>query len=188
MAPVPATLFSDFTCPFSYVTEAALARVESEVAVTFRALELFPAPSRLPLGGPAVDDALPLADTLGLPMRRPPVAARTRKAHELARFGAAKGMERAMRSALFAAYFADGRDIGRIDVLVEIAAALGLDASETKVVLDVDTFAAEVMSGSAEARRLGIAGVPALLLGSGADLRIAAGALNVDEIRALLAG
>jgi predicted DsbA family dithiol-disulfide isomerase len=97
-------------------------------------------------------------------------------------------MERAVRSAVFAAYFAEGRDIGRIDVLVEIAAGLGLDASETRVVLDVDTFAAAVTGDGAEARRLGIAGTPALLLGSGTGLRIAAGALNVDEIRALLAG
>ena len=156
--------------------------------MAIRAYELYPAPVRLPLGGPEVEAALPLAAALGLEMRRPPMAARTRKAHELARFAAGRGMERAMRAAIFGAYFAEGRDIGRIDVLVEIDAGLGLDASETKVVLDVDTFAAEVMRDGAEARRLGIAGTPALLLGTGADARITAGALNEDEIRALLAG
>lgn len=185
-----ATLFSDFTCPFSYVTEAALWRVGDEggAAVEYRAFELYPAPSRLPLGGPAaeVEAARPLADALGLEMRPPALAARTRKAHELARFGAAKGIGRALRGAIFAAYFGEGRDIGRIDVLVEIARALGLDPSETRVVLDVDTFAAAVAHDSAEARRLGIAGTPALLLGAGAEIRLAAGALSVDEIRALL--
>ena len=189
---MPATLFSDFTCPFSYVTEAALWRVEDEggAAVEYRAFELYPAPARLPLGGPAaeVEAARPLADVLGLEMRPPTIAARTRKAHELARFGAAKGIGRPLRAALFAAYFGEGRDIGRIDVLVEIAAALGLDRTETRVVLDVDTFAAEVGRDGAEARRLGIAGTPALLLGAAPDLRLATGALSVDELRALLAG
>ena len=190
MAPVPATVFTDFTCPFSYVTEAALARVEDEggIALSFRAFELYPAPARLPLGGPEVEAVRPLADALGLELRRPPLAARSRKAHELARFGEGKGVGRPLRAAIFAAYFGAGRDIGRIDVLVEIAAALGLDATETRVVLDVDTFAADVARDGAEARRLGIAGTPAILLGAAPDLRLVAGALSVDELRALLAG
>lgn len=181
------TVFSDFTCPFSYVTEAALARVE-DTEVAYRAFELFPAPARLPLGGPEVEAARPLADALGLRLNRPPIAARTRKAHELARFGESKGIGRPLRAALFAAYFGEGRDIGRIDVLVSVAAALGLDPSETKVVLDVDTFAGEVAHDGAEARRLGIAGTPALLLADGAGPRLVTGALSVDDLRALLAG
>lgn len=190
MAPVPATVFTDFTCPFSYVTEAALARVEEEggIAAGFRAFELHPAPARLPLGGPEVDTVRPLADALGLELRRPPLAARTRKAHELARFGESKGMGRPLRAAIFAAYFGAGRDIGRIDVLVEVAAALGLDATETRVVLDVDTYAAGVAHDGAEARRLGIAGTPAILLGIAPHLRLVTGALAVDELRALVAG
>jgi predicted DsbA family dithiol-disulfide isomerase len=190
MAPVPATVFTDFTCPFSYVTEAALARVEDEggIAASFRAFELHPAPARLPLGGPDVEAVRPLADALGLEIRHPPLAARTRKAHELARFGEGKGLGRPLRAAIFAAYFGAGRDIGRIDVLVEIAAGLGLDATESRVVLDVDTFAADVARDGAEARRLRIAGTPTLVLGAAPGLRLVAGALSVDELRALLAG
>jgi predicted DsbA family dithiol-disulfide isomerase len=190
MAPVPATVFTDFTCPFSYVTEAALARVEDEdgIAASFRSFELHPAPARLPLCGPEVEAVRTLADALGLELRRPPLAARTRKAHELARFGEGKGVGRPLRAAIFAAYFGAGRDIGRIDVLVEIASALGLDATETRVVLDVDTFAAQVARDGAEARRLGIAGTPAILLGAAPDLRLVTGALAVDELRALVAG
>jgi protein-disulfide isomerase len=45
------------------------------------------------------------------------------------------------------------------------------------VVLDVDTFAAAVARDGAEARRLGIAGTPAILLGAAPDLRLVAGAL-----------
>ena len=190
MAPLAATVFTDFTCPFSYVTEGALARVEDEggIAASFRAFELHPAAARLPLGGPEVEPVRPLADALGLELRRPPRAARTRKAHELARFAEGKGVGRTLRAAIFAAYFGAGRDIGRIDVLVEVAADLGLDATETRVVLDVDTFAADVARDGAEARRLGIAGTPAILLGAAPDLRLIEGALSVDELRALLGG
>jgi predicted DsbA family dithiol-disulfide isomerase len=188
MAPVPALLFSDFACPFSYATEAALQRVEGggPERAERRAFELFPPPARLPLAAPEVEAALPLAAALGVELRRPPRAVRTGKAHELARFGEQKGVGPALRLALFAAYFAGGRDIGRIDVLAEVAAAVGLDASEARVVLDVDTFRGHVAFDQAEARRLGIAGTPALLLGSGDGARLVAGALTPDEIRVLL--
>jgi len=180
MAPVPATVFSDFACPFSYVTEAALRRVEAEGALTLecRAFELYPAPARLPLAPAEVEAALPLAAALGIALRRPARAVRTRKAHELARFGERKGVGPALRAALFAACWGEGRDIGRIDVLAEVAAAVGLDATEARVVLDVDTFT--------EARRLGITGTPVLLLGAGAAARRVDGALTIHEIRALL--
>ena len=52
MAAVPVVVFSDFTCPFCHVTEAALRRLEDEglAAPRYAAFELFPAPA--PLGTP----------------------------------------------------------------------------------------------------------------------------------------
>jgi len=67
-----------------------------------------------------------------------------------------------------------------------LGAALGLDATETKVVLDVDSLSAEVAADQALARRLGIAAVPALVVGGGADAELLTGALGYDELRAVL--
>ena len=190
MAAVPVTLFADFTSAASYVAEAALWRLVDEglVAAEFRALEIFPAPARLPLEPPEVDEVGPLAAELGVELRRPALAARTRKAHELARFGAAKGMERELRAAIYAAYFRDGRDIGRIDVLVEIATALGLDTTESKVVLDIDSYTASVAADAADALRVAISAVPVMVVGAGDDARIVAGPQPLDLLRAVLAG
>ena len=191
MAAVPVVLFADFTCPFSYVTEAALRRLESEgtAAVETRAFELHPPGTWLPPGGSAADveAARPLAEELGLPLAPPPLAARTRKAHEAARFAASRGVGREMREALYAAYFRDGRDVGRIDVLVELGAALGLDESELKVVLDVDAFAGEIAADRALAARLGIAGTPAMLAGTGGAARLVVGAYPLADLRRELA-
>jgi predicted DsbA family dithiol-disulfide isomerase len=186
MAAVPVTLFADFTSAASYVAEAALWRLVDEglVAAEFRALEIFPAPARLPLEPPEVDEVGPL----GVELRRPALAARTRTAHELARFGAAKGMERELRAAIYAAYFRDGRDIGRIDVLVEIATALGLDTTESKVVLDIDSYTASVAADAADALRVAISAVPVMVVGAGDDARIVAGPQPLDLLRAVLAG
>jgi predicted DsbA family dithiol-disulfide isomerase len=190
MAAVPVVVFSDFTCPFCHVTEAALRRLEREglAAPRYAAFELYPAPAPLP-AAPSADDvaaARPLADELGAPLRPPPFVPRTRKAHEAAKFAAGKDMEQAMREALFAAYFGDGRDLGRVDVLVELAAGVGLDATEAHVVLDLDTFADAVAADAVLARRLGIAAVPALVVGGGADAELLLGAQPVEVLREVL--
>jgi predicted DsbA family dithiol-disulfide isomerase len=190
MAAVPVLVFSDFTCPFSYVTEAALRRLEDEglAAPRYAAFELYPAPAPLP-PSPSADDveaARPLAEELGIALAAPASVPRTRKAHEAARHAQARGAGRAMREALFAAHFADGRDVGRIDVLVELAASLGLDPTEAKVTLDVDRHAPAVDADRTLAARLGIDAVPALVIGGGADAELVLGALPYAELRARL--
>ncbi|HKP76428.1 MAG TPA: DsbA family protein [Longimicrobiaceae bacterium] len=190
MAAVPVVAFSDFTSPFCYVTEAALRRLEREglAAPRYAAFELYPAPAPLPAGSSADDlaAARPLAEDLGLTLAPPPAVPRTRKAHEAAKLAEEKGVGREMREALFAAYFAEGRDVGRIDVLVDVGRAVGLDATELKVVLDVDRFSGAVDADRALARRLGIDAVPALVVGGGAGARLVAGAQPEDGLRALL--
>ena len=66
----------------------------------------------------------------------------------------------ALLDALYAAYFEFGRDIGDRGVLVDVAAAVGLDAAETRTQLAGDTGAVEVMADVAFARQVGISGVP----------------------------
>jgi predicted DsbA family dithiol-disulfide isomerase len=190
MAAVPVLAFSDFTSAFCHVTEAALRRLEDEgvAAPRYAAFELYPAGTPLP-ASPVEDEieaARPLARELGMEMTVPPVLPRTRKAHEAAKLAEARGIGRAMREAVFAAYFRDGRDVGRIDVLVELAAALGMDVTETKVVLDVDSRGDAVAADEALARRLGIGGVPALVVGAGATAELVTGALPLAELRALI--
>lgn len=86
----------------------------------------------------------------------------TRKAHELHALAAARGLGGAVRASVFEAYFAEGRDIGRVDVLVDIAVGTGLDRSESKAVLDVDRHEADVVSAREKAQALGVSDVPTL--------------------------
>ena len=191
MAAVPVTVFSDFACPFSYVTEAALRRMEAagEIQATRLAWELYPFPAPLPAAdaGEWMDALRPLADELGLALHVP-APVRTRKAHEAAAFAAAKGAGPAMREALFAAHFSEGRDIGRIDVLVEIGAGVGLDASELKVVLDVDAFSARIVAEEEAGRGAGVEGVPTVVVGTGDEARWLVGARPLAEWRTAIAG
>ncbi len=192
MAAVPVLMFTDFTCPFCHVTEAALRRLEDEglAAPRYAAYELYPAPAPLPAAVSAGDleAARPLAEELGAPLQPPARVPRTRKAHEAAKLAEGKDAGRAMREAILAAYWGEGRDVGRVDVLVELAAGLGLDPTETHVVLDVDTFSGAVAADQALARRLGITAVPALIVGGGRDAELLLGAQPLDGLRDVLRG
>lgn len=189
---VQVEIFSDFTCPFCYVTEAALRRAAAEAGaeVRHRAFELFPAPAPLPLDAAMEwEEALaPLAAAAGVVLRRPGYQSRTRKAHEAARFARERGVEAEMRAAVFAAYFADGRDVGRIDVLVELGEALGLDRTELKVVLDIDRHTGAVLADEALAARSGIRSVPVTVVGSGPGAEVLVGAQPCAALRDAMAG
>ena len=85
----------------------------------------------------------------------------TLDAHRLVQFAEAKRADAAaMVEAIFAGYFQDSRDIGDIDVLVDIAAAHWLDAEETRAFLKSGRERKAVRVADAAARRIGIQAVP----------------------------
>ena len=192
MAAVAVVVFSDFTCPFSYVTEAALRRLggETELAVDHRAFELFPVPAPLPLdaGMEWAEPLRPLAGEVGVDLLRPGYQSRTRKAHEAARLAEERGVGVEMRAALFEGYFREGLDIGRIDVLVELGERVGLDRTELKVVLDIDRFTDAVLGDRETALRSGVRETPTLVVGSGPAARALVGAQPYAALREAVSG
>lgn len=183
-------VFSDYVCPFCCLAEATLSRLrrEDRVEVAYRAFELRPAP--LPLLDPG-DEGLrrawervvePLARELGVVMRLPRVQPRTRKAHEAVAFARDHGRFPAMHEALFRAFFAEGEDIGRIDVLVRLGGSVGLEPTALKVALDIDQYTERVLAEEIEAQERGVAGVPSFLIGE--ELRV--GLQSYEALRALV--
>jgi predicted DsbA family dithiol-disulfide isomerase len=85
--------------------------------------------------------------------------------HRLIALTPADGKE-AMIDALYAAYFEYGRDIGDLDVLVEIAAAQGMDADTVRAWLLGDEARAEVLAEAHMAQQNGISGVPFFIFGN----------------------
>lgn len=161
----------DFVDPLSYLAWRAFDERADDLreAVTIRwvGLELRPPPLPLtstgnPFWAPRWRQAAERAAAVGLELSPPHVAPWSRKAHELVFFATRHGVEAAVRGALFEAYFERAADIGRIDVLVDIAVELGLDRGETKATLDVDKHAGDVLTARIEAEALGVRDVPAM--------------------------
>jgi len=114
---------------------------------------------------------------------RPPASLpHTRKAHELALHAEERDSRAAVDSAIFRAALVEGRDVGRVDVLVELAVDAGLDRSETRAVLDVDRYTDEVVRLREAAASQGVVGVPTMVHAG----RLLEGVRTTDEIRAWL--
>lgn len=163
-------VFGDYVCPFCWLAEPLLASVcaDLQIAPVRRAFELRPLPAPYP------DEryvrrlwergALPIARSLGLDAAFPTIRTRTRKAHEAAAFAREHGAGEVMHAALFRAHFLEGRDIGRVDVLVELGVQAGLDGHSLRVALDVDRYADAMTEDRERATALGITGLPAFVL------------------------
>ena len=85
-------------------------------------------------------------------------------AHSLASSARGTAHEDAFVKGLFAAYFNEGRLLSDPEVLVEVAAAAGLDAGSARAVVESDAFVAEVRADEAAARAADVGGVPHFLI------------------------
>ncbi|MFT4228948.1 MAG: DsbA family oxidoreductase [Microbacterium sp.] len=84
----------------------------------------------------------------------------TVKAHELLHFAKEHGRQIELAERLMAAYFTEGRHVGRLDDLVELAAEAGLDRDAAREVLESGRYLAAVRQDQAQAASYGITGVP----------------------------
>jgi len=88
----------------------------------------------------------------------------TLDAHRLIHWAGLEGRQTAVASALFRAYFREGRDIGDRAVLLDIAEAAGLDRAMTERLLQSGADVEEVRARDAHARDRGVTGVPTFVV------------------------
>ncbi len=118
----------------------------------------------------------------GLGLRTPDRVPWTRKAHELGLHAKENGRFEEVHATLFQGFLEDGRDLGRVDVLVELARQSGLDPGETKAALDVDRHTAELERLRSTGEAEGVRGVPTLVFGD----RVLEGVPSNSELNAFL--
>ncbi len=138
-------VFVDYVCPFCFLVEGAIEEVrrERDVEVTIRPFELRPdpVPTLRPEDEylPRVWDAsvYPMAERLGVPMTLPSISPqpRTEKAFMVLQLAQEQGMAQEYSEAMFIAFFQDDRDIGEDEVIIEVAASVGLARAEVEEAL-----------------------------------------------------
>jgi predicted DsbA family dithiol-disulfide isomerase len=170
----PVRFYFDYVDPGSWLVERMVGEVEPRLGVSVERVPFEVTPPPAPLVSTASEawrrfweGARAMADEEGVALAVPRIVPWTRKAHELVLHAREQGRSGDIHAALFAAFLAEGRDLGRVDVLLDIATKRGLDPAATKAVLDVDRHAGAVAEARAAAERLGVRGVPTLLADHG---------------------
>lgn len=80
--------------------------------------------------------------------------------HQLIHYAKARGKQLEMKERLLKAYFEEGRHVGRIPELADLAAEIGLDRDDVVRSLTADEHLADVRADQSQATQLGIRGVP----------------------------
>ena len=181
-SPIKVDIWSDVQCPWCYIGkrkfEAGAAAYGGAVEVEYHSFELAP-DTPVDFDGSPVDylsqrkgmpveqvtrmltNVTGIAASVGLDFDYDHVhQTNTVKAHELIHFAKAQGRQLDMKERLLKACFVDGRHVGRIEDLADLAAEIGLDRNEVVRVLTDETYLAEVKADVAQAAAYGIQGVP----------------------------
>ena len=105
------------------------------------------------------------ADELGLKLKRSPIVPCSRPALEVAEYAKEQGKFDQFHLAVFKAYWEEAENIGLRSVIREIVEECGLDADEVERCLDEGRYTQAIKTQSEEAKRSGINGIPAYVVG-----------------------
>lgn len=179
-------IVSDVMCPWCYIGKRRFERMVAQhgdysFQVTWRPFQLDPTlpPHGLArtdyltrkFGGPEAVEAVygPIraagaAEGLAFEFDRIAVSPNTVNAHRLIAWAHQQGTADRMVEALFAAYFIDGRDIGVVEVLAEIAATCAMDGEIILARLISDEDLQKTQDAANQTRQMGVTGVPTFII------------------------
>ena len=179
-------IFSDPVCPWCYIGKAHLdraleARADHPFAIEWHPFQLNP---DMPDGG--MDRATYLEAKFGGKAKAVQIYARveeaaraaglvidfanipripnTLNAHRLIHWAGLEGRQTLMKAALMRAYWRDGRDIGDLATLADIAGEVGLDRAAMARLLASDADRDTITARDAHARERGVNAVPTFLI------------------------
>lgn len=179
-------IFSDPVCPWCHVGKANLDRALAGAATNPFAIEWHPFQLNPDLpkegvekrawletrfGGKARVDAMherlrEVAAGAGLTLDpdRPQRLPNTLDAHRLIHWAGIEGRQGEVVTALFRAYWDEGRDIGDAATLAAIAGENGMDPAATAQLLAGDADADDLLARDRDAREKGVTAVPTFLI------------------------
>jgi predicted DsbA family dithiol-disulfide isomerase len=107
-----------------------------------------------------------MAADVGLPIADRDWVSNSRIALEAAEYARDQDRHHEFHRAVFHAYFAEGQDIGKLEVLKAIAESVGLDADAMADAVESGAYRERVNQDVLVSQRIGITGVPAFILGN----------------------
>ena len=173
------SFFFDFSSPFAYLASTQIESVAARAGAMVRYRPFLLGALFKALGGPdgplfsmppvkqrhARDDMFRWADFHGVPLKFPTrFPMNTVKALRMI-LQLPEPQRAPLMHAIFAAYWADDRDINDDAVLVELATSVGLDGAALVAGTKDDAVKAQLKSATDEAVKLGLFGAPTFMVG-----------------------
>lgn len=171
-------IFYDYVCPWCYLITGCIEKLhwEYQIDIRWTAFQLHPETSD---EGQSLDVLFAeqhidfskimivqkrVAKRLGLPFGDFRTIYNSRLAQELSKWAESKGKGHEFHKALFQAYFVEGKNIGKIPVLVEVAESINLDGNEAKKIIRNRTYKEATDLDCKRSRALNITVAPTFLL------------------------
>ena len=172
-------VYNDYVRPWCYLSTVRIEKLQRNFDIEVRLVH-FPLHPDTPNDGRSLADLFAgrgmdlkasyarmkaLMDAAGLPYGDRSHTYNSRLAQELGVWADTQDGGADIHDALFKAYFVDGRNIGDVEVLGEIAAANGLDADTARGVLENRSCKEQVDENWNRSRQYGVTGVPTYVAG-----------------------
>lgn len=183
--PIQIDIISDVMCPWCIVgyrqLEQALSATETGAYIRWHPFELNPA---MPADGQNLREHLhekygaspeqsaqnrahlqSIGNDLGIDFQFSDDSkiVNTFAAHQLLDWAQTHDLQHPLKMALFEAHFSEGRDVSDVNVLVDVAASVGLDRNAAQEILKSGSHASETRARQQFWTERGISGVPAVV-------------------------
>lgn len=164
--PVILEVFTDYVCPWCYLGDNRVKKLKQNYDIIVRLVH-FPLHPDTPAEGRAREDFKArntrmegLMEAEGLPYGARSHTYNSRLAQEIGTWAETQSGGGSIHDKFFAAYFVDCRNIGDVEVIIDVVKSAGLDQRQARAVLAERRFKDAVDADWEKSRSYGITGVP----------------------------
>ncbi|TFG28793.1 MAG: DsbA family oxidoreductase [Promethearchaeota archaeon] len=185
-------VYSDYICPFCYIGFHRMEKLKEqfELDIEWQPFEIHPETPKegffvnnLPFPKGYLDmvfaNVKRLADEDGLTVQFSGTLPNSRLALFTAEFARKNGKFDDFHKLVFESYWKEGKDIGNLSLLLDLAESIGLNRNEIQAYIKNDDPLKELQKSLIELRKYGINGVPTFIIGD----RMVVGAQSYEVFR-----
>lgn len=172
--PIILEVFSDYVCPWCYLGDNRVKKIQENYDVEVKLVH-FPLHPETPAEGRTLQELFQcgpeeiktkntrmrgLMEAEGLPYSERSHTYNSRLAQEIGSWAETQTGGSAIHDKFYEAYFVDRRNVGDVEVIIDVVKSVGLDEQEARAVLAERRFQKAVDADWNRSRSLGITGVP----------------------------
>lgn len=172
--PITLEVFSDYVCPWCYLGDNRVKKLKENYDINVKLIH-FPLHPETPQEGRTLMDLFSsgpeeiqiknmrmhgLMEADGLPFKDRSHTYNSRLAQEVGTWADTQPGGEKIHDKFYEAYFVDRRNIGDVDVILDVVKSVGLDETAAKAVIDDRSFKDAVDSDWAKSNSYGVTGVP----------------------------